>query len=353
MDNTPVGKQYAYPTLSVNKAKHSLYEGQQSKDGHYTFCAPTALVGIEIEVENVKQVEHLDYYWKMKDDGSLRNYGKEFTTIPLRATQIPYALEYLSKALQNNDLSFSPRTSVHVHLNVRDMAWDQIRVLTLLYAIFERHFFHLAGTKRESSIFCVPLYKTTQLSCLNWIEQNPKWHKYNAINLATILGDGDVPRFGTIEFRHMYGTQDHDLLCPWIDNILKLRVASTKWKYADLLCRLEQMNTTSEYIALYQDVFGEYANLEKMNKHDFEHCITATKLTLITQHQHKAAAHGSAFYKFKVLPTTPPNNYIGAATTTTMKTKLGGKKLAGILYDDIAELPTWLLDKKLPPTPEF
>lgn len=295
MDNVPVGKLYNYTTLVVNKAKHKTFEESKSKDGHYTFCSPTALLGIEIEVENVHHHPVMDYYWKSKHDGSLRNNGMEYTSIPLRAAQVPFALEYLSKALEENDLSFSPRTSVHVHLNVRDMAWDQIQSLTLLYAIFERHFFHLAGAKREGSIFCVPLYKTTQLRCLPWIEQNPKWHKYNAINLGTILGDNDVPRFGTIEFRHMYGTLDHDLLCPWIDNILKLRVASMKWGYRELLERLEHMNTTSEYIAMYQEVFGEYADLNKMTKFDFEHCISETKLTLLASQ--KTAHPQSAFYK--------------------------------------------------------
>ena len=38
------------------------------------------------------------------------------------------------------------------------------------------------------------------------------------------------------------------------------------------------MNTTSEYVLLYQEVFGEYADTRKMVKYDFEDCVTHTKL---------------------------------------------------------------------------
>ena len=41
--------------------------------------------------------------------------------------------------------------------------------------------------------------------------------------------------------------------------------------------KVVNLNSTSEYIQLYKDVFGEYADLNKMLKYDFESCITTTK----------------------------------------------------------------------------
>lgn len=277
----PIGKLHKYPALVVRKAEHLAYENTLPKHTEF-LVSSSALVGIEIEVENMPNYVDTTYYWRNKSDGSLRNNGVEFTSIPLRCSQVPYALQYLnSKITENNTPDFSPRTSCHVHLNARDMSWEQLKVFVLLYAIFERHFFHIAGTKREQSIFCVPLYLTQELRyLLNLEHQVTNWHKYSAINLGTILGNADVPCYGTIEFRHLYGTSDPGIILDWINNICCLREYSRKVSLNDLLQRIKVMNTTSEYIALYQEVFDSYADIEKMSKYDFEYCISQTKIAL-------------------------------------------------------------------------
>ena len=279
---TTVGQIVPYGPLSVNRQYHRNYEELQPKP-QFDVVYKTALVGIEIECENITNQPYMEYYWSKKADGSLRNSGVEFVSIPLRASQVEYALDYLKNrvVLAGNDPDFSPRTSVHVHLNVRDMSLDQVKTLVLLYALFEKHFFNLVGSRREQSIFCVPLYRSGQLSTLRKLAPySAKWHKYNAINLASIFGDDDVTRLGTIEFRHMYGTFDKQIIIPWINTILKLREASLKYSYTELLDKIKTLNTTSEYIAMYQNVFGEYANLPAMQKDDFESCVTACKLAL-------------------------------------------------------------------------
>lgn len=274
-----LAKLYHYSPLTVHKTKHTEYEQKLEKQD--VMIDKRALLGIEIEVENIRKPHMgLEYYWQSKEDNSLRNYGREFVSIPLRGSQVPYAIDYLSQAMTmyNPTHDFNPRTSVHVHLNVRDMTWSEVKTLVLLYAIFERHFFHLAGTKREESIFCVPLYKTTQLRSLPNIENDlGNWHKYNALNLCTLLGANGVGCYGTVEFRHLYGTLDKQILIDWINNILCLRNAATSIGYDDLCDRIKRMNSTSEYIALYEAVFGQYADLRKMVKKDFESCVSYTK----------------------------------------------------------------------------
>lgn len=282
-----ISKLYPFGNLSVQKQKHSEYEQKQQKP-NYSIVSPSALVGIEVEVENMTNPLYSEYYWNVKQDGSLRNSGLEFTSIPLRGYQVPYALEYLKKKINdNNKPDFSNRCSVHVHLNVRDMTWDQIKCLIILYALFERHFFYIAGTRREESIFCVPLYKTEQLRGVLQLEYTQKsWHKYNALNLGTLLGSHDMPKYGTIEFRHLYGTDDLDIIINWINNIMCLREAARKIPLDQLLMDVYHMNTTSSYIALYSQVFGQYANERLMLKHDFEQCVSYTKIAL-WGHEHK------------------------------------------------------------------
>lgn len=297
---TAIQKQYEFKQLKLNKAIHESHEKVHELREEFNFCVGGYLLGIEIEVENVKNnTGGPPLYWTSKKDGSLRNNGQEFTSIPLQAKQVPHAIEHLQDYLDTDELDFSPRTSVHMHLNVRDLTWDEVKTLILLYAMFERHFFHIAGTKRESSIYCVPLYKTDQLKALRTIETNTnKWHKYSALNVGTILGNDDVPRFGTIEFRHLYGTLNTAILYPWIDNILCLKKATKKYNYTQLVESLKTLNSTSEYIAMYQDVFGEYANLKAMNKYDFEHCITEIKQALFGDDVSKDITYNSAFHSY-------------------------------------------------------
>ena len=279
----PLSKMYNFNALNVRKLHHQKYEEGATKPA-YTMVSPSALIGIEIELENITSFVPLNYYWTSKDDGSLRNYGVEFVSIPLRGFQIPYALPYLTKAITvDNTPDFSTRTSVHIHLNVRDMPPSQIKTLILLYALFERHFFNIAGTKRETSVFCVPLYRTQQLKGLlemGMEELSLNWHKYSAINCGTVIGNNDVPKFGTIEFRHMYGTLDEKLLVDWINQIMLLREASHQIKLEELLELIKTMNTTSAYAALYKKVFKDYTLMGDMTKRDFEYCVTTTKLAL-------------------------------------------------------------------------
>lgn len=298
MEKQPIiGKLYNYDTLKVEKAKHMEYETKQPDHG-YTMEAPTALFGIEVEVENITTFVPVDYYWTTKEDGSLRNNGMEFTSIPLRGYQIPHAIRYLSNALHMyNKPEFTNRCSIHIHLNVRDMTWDEIKTLVLLYAIFERHFFNIAGTKREESIFCVPLYKTDQLKELDELDEKAvNWYKYSAINCGTILGNGHVPKFGTVEFRHLYGTLNEIILLDWINNIMCLRNATQLMSYGELKEKLQVMNTTSEYVQLYTKIFKQYANLRLMTKKDFEYCVTQSKLALWGDYHYFPYAEGSALY---------------------------------------------------------
>lgn len=303
MEQLPIGKLHPFNSLPVQKTKHLTYEKTVTIKGEYApILCPTALVGIEIEVEKMYNGANTNYYWNSKPDGSLRDSGIEFASIPLRGYQIPYALEYLFESIKvhDNPYHFSPRTSIHVHLNVRDMTWEQIKSLVLLYSIFEKHFFSLAGTKREASIYCVPLYKTTEVQYLDTLETRcGRWHKYSAINLGTMLGNGDVDRLGTIEFRHLYGTDDINTIINWINNIFCLRQACIQYSYEELYQRVMHMNTTSEYFQLYEKVFKDYANTRVMMKQDFEHCITQTKLNLLYHKNRVGIKSNSPLFAFR------------------------------------------------------
>lgn len=276
---------YKYDPLITYKNNNIEYETKTKLKEPYNFINNNVLIGIEIEVENCTDFPYLSNYWKVDSDGSLRNHGVEFISQPLRTKQIPYAIEYLKDLLYlNNNPDFSDRTSIHIHLNVRDFTIERLKTFLLLYCIFEKHFFNIAGTKRENNIFCVPLYKTEQVISLEYFtDALIDWNKYNALNLGCVLGNDINKRFGTVEFRHLYGTLNTNILYPWINSIVHLRDYSLLINLEDTIEILKTLNTTSEYIALYKRIFKTTClDFKLISKLDFESCITHTKLNLFS-----------------------------------------------------------------------
>lgn len=279
---------HSYSSLSSAKNHHLLYESRAKVKDNYIFRNKNCLIGIEIEVENVRSTlcGNLDYYWAEDEDHSLRNYGREYKSIPMRAYQIPYSIEYLKQLLSisNPEYEFSNRCSVHVHLNVRDFTMEQLACFIILYCIFEKHFFHIAGTKRENNIFCVPLWTTEYLPNLKRLvkpESYKIWHKYLALNCGCIFGSENNKDFGTIEFRHLYGTLDTKILYPWINSIIALREASSKYKLDELVEEIITANTTSQYLYWYDTIFQDLKiSSAIMTKKDHESGISNLKQNL-------------------------------------------------------------------------
>lgn len=330
-DETP------FAQLNRGIVKHKQFENLHGKQNTNPVDFPNDLVGIEIEVEGLIAPPYLEYYWNYKTDGSLRNNGAEYASIPLRAEQVETALWYLkNRTLEThpqNLPTFSPRTSTHIHVNVRDLSWEHIYNFVLLYAIFERHFFLQTNKERERGIFCVPLYRTDMLQKIKPIQSCSKsWYKYAAINLCTITGSGDMKAFGTIEFRHMHGTWDANTLVPWINNILTLKQAAKTFVPGEIEDLLKSMNTTSTYLGLYTKIFGKYAKTNEMQKADFEYCITMLKLALFKSSKIYGDIDSSFYKKYTLLLRTQQK------MNNNQSTKKPPTQWA--LYDDFFAQPT-------------
>ena len=184
------------------------------------FCA-----SLECEMEQVRSVpSSVLLFWKKDNDGSLRNHGIEF--ISLQGTDRKTLVNEFTKL--HKDLvfwtkgdPFHDRTSTHVHVNVQTLERGQVRNMLLLYALFEEFFFAMVKPHRRDNIHCVPLTETylpnKYLHALP--ELHAAWHKYTALNLKR-LSD-----LGTVEFRHMHGTNDPKEVDIWLhvlENLWKL-----------------------------------------------------------------------------------------------------------------------------------
>lgn len=223
----------------------------------FLICEPKKRIGIEVEVENIRDIpRNFDRcLWTTHDDGSLRNGGIEFVTLAVAGKEIPAAIYNLFDNLPK-DADFSERTSIHVHVNIREQTVDQLLTVLLLYITFERLLYQFAGSHRAKNIFCVPIQETRYPYILSdaFIHQSipeliDKWKKYSGLNLRRIKD------FGTLEYRHMEGHRDPIRLLRWINIILRLHRYARRNTFFDTYNEIRMLNTSSMYEHFTRQVF--------------------------------------------------------------------------------------------------
>jgi hypothetical protein len=189
---------------------------------------------LECEVEAIRNGGEHFGNWKCIQDHSLRNNGFEYVCM------IPRTIDHLMKDfislhshldLKKDADPFSERTSTHVHVNVTNLDEEHVKNMVLLYALFEEFFFSMVKPSRRDNIHCVPLTETylPDIYSKSLDAYITKWSKYTALNLKRIT---DI---GTVEFRHMHGTNDVGELRQWLE------VLENLWK----LCTRVSINEKS------------------------------------------------------------------------------------------------------------
>ena len=233
-------------------------------------------IGIEVEVEGLhSELPKLGPFWRLTEDGSLRNNGGEFVSAPIRGYAILAALQRLNEALEASEKhDFSDRTSVHIHVNVRDMTCESFMNFLLVYLIFEstlyKYVFDSCNRKRDENIFCVPISKSggkdlglvqglsyfhrgDNRAALATISQH--WKKYTGINLVPIRS------FGTAEFRQLGGTGNIKQILSWINLILSIKTYACTRTYDQIMERVGGLNTDSMYNMFTKEIFNKNADL--------------------------------------------------------------------------------------------
>lgn len=242
------------------------------------------LIGIEVEVENVLKIDPQIplIFWEIAEDGSLRNNGREFKSLAIPAYIAGPALAQLFDGL-NKNLDFSHRTSVHVHLDARQLTPKQLTTFLVTYLVLENLLFKFADLSRRNNIFCVPLMESSLVYELNpdKIKSIPNlteiWHKYTALNLRTLQD------LGTLEFRHLPGTNNISKIVTWIRLITKLKIFSYKNSLESVMQEIEQLNTSSSYLKFVEMVFGpdtQFLNTSSLLV-DMEKAVTAVKSSMV------------------------------------------------------------------------
>lgn len=225
---------------------------------------PNEFVGIEIEIENVGYYpDQFRHIWEMKEDGSLRNGGREFISYPIRGVLLSKCIDLFYKNIPH-EWSFSPRTSIHIHLNMLDCDVSTIARTVLLYILFERVLYRFIGHDRDKSIFCVPIQDTFRVLNIfkdfkTTLEKGGAFQnqdtRYTGLNLASLNN------FGTLEFRQLHGTRDVKLLGNWINILMALKNYALNITEQQLIRRVIDLNTNSQYLQFADEVFGRLFTL--------------------------------------------------------------------------------------------
>lgn len=239
-------------------------------------------VGIEVEVENITAgTPHNRNFWYIKEDGSLRNHGYEYISVPIKGREIEVGLHQLMRLSLPANADFSDRTSIHVHVNARDLTLEHILNIICLYLVFERLLYKFAGGHRYQNIFCVPIQETKLPIALgNFIVNEniqtliKEWNKYSGMNLLPLKSQG------TIEFRHMEGNRDIPRILNWINLLLSIFKFARDNSFRELHSMIKKLNSNSFYDDFAYAVFKKNAHLLMGNgrlQNAMEHGVSTVK----------------------------------------------------------------------------
>ena len=199
------------------------------------------LFGIEVELENASQLDQ-GRYWAVKEDNSLRNEGRELVLrVPLAGYDLRAALNEFESLVSGEPVSTGMRTSLHVHMDVRDMTVLQIAQLVVLYAAVESVIYSANGSKqRYTNIYCPGITSNDQANNLAKFVRAAKHgnrlrlheaviesQKYSGLNIKAI------ERFGSIEFRMHKGTADKAELSEFIKLLTVLKQKAIEYNSID------------------------------------------------------------------------------------------------------------------------
>lgn len=246
----------------VGAVERLMTSSKEFVKGEMPCLDPERIIGIELEIEG--GIANTLQWWPtdvmmLTEDGSLRNGGREFITVPM---ETQYAEKLLAKFFKKNAIKqethYSDRTSVHIHVNAQNLTIDQVRAVALVYQTVERLLFTYVGEERENNIYCVPWYQagftTYAMDKLlnNHGQVTRNWVKYTALNFQPLREKG------TMEFRHLRGTCNVEEIVIWINLITAIVKYGESHGYDAVSKLIMAMNTVSNYEAFVRDVFGEY-----------------------------------------------------------------------------------------------
>lgn len=236
-------------------------------------------IGVEIEVERVRnhydrlnddiKLSEITPYWNVTTDGSLRDGGLEFVSwVGMNVQEVMEGVIRLNKLFQQFGCDFSPRCGLHVHFVFNGSTIESVKNFFMLYGLFENSIFSISGNRRTNK-FCCPV-RESHTGFAEFLQQDE-----NKALIRDILRNGQkylafnykpLGNYGTIEFRHHYGTGVAAVIGNWINTIDSMYAYAHNKTFDELKAEITSLNTISSYEAFAERVFGKLA--QQFNQDD-------------------------------------------------------------------------------------
>lgn len=197
--------------------------------------AEGAEIGIEIEVEGRGLPRNGLTGWAIHEDGSLRGESAEYVfRNPEPRAMVPTRLQLLDAKLRevNAVVNQSYRTSVHVHMNARNLLIKQIYNWIMLYVICEDILGEFAGNERIGNLFCLrakdaqyfleQLRQAIERDNITLLRSDNL--RYSAVNPLALFNHG------SLEFRALRGTTDIEVIQQWVNLLTAIKDAATNFE---------------------------------------------------------------------------------------------------------------------------
>lgn len=205
--------------------------------GVLRFGAKCNEIGLEIECEGENLFREPISFWSAVIDQSLRpvNGSQPLEYVlkkPLERDQLKKALLYLNSGLKGARLVWSNRTSVHVHVNCRDLTMMNIINYICLYWAVEGLLTEWSGPDRKGNLFCLRAQDAEwQVDALakacrsfNFGNVMSANYRYAACNISSLQNHG------SLEFRTMKGTTDTQRILDWVEILTALKDRAQDFK---------------------------------------------------------------------------------------------------------------------------
>jgi hypothetical protein len=193
----------------------------------------TSYIGVEVEVERTPNSVFTSLpSWSRVSEGSIDGWEAVLRR-PMRTHELFLALNEFNDVSFNRG-AFTERTSVHIHVDIRDMTFDQFMNFLTLSTMFEAVLYKYVASHRSHNHFCwslldcqSTLHRIASICRANRNSENlnsairnnfnADSTKYAGINLSS------VPRYGSLEFRMHEGTANSTSLIRWINILMSIK----------------------------------------------------------------------------------------------------------------------------------
>ncbi len=210
-------------------------------------------IGLELEVESTIPLPVIETDpWRTQGDNSLRGHAAEYYThAPIAADRTKAtAISALVNELRKNEglLHDSPRTSLHVHVNILNHTPLQVWTAVATYWLLENLLLEYCGKSRQGNLFCLRL-KDAEAILANVLTDLKRDLPFEMFRDEGLRYAGQnlnaIRKFGSLEYRGMRGVIDAGIIDRWSTQMY------------NIVHRSKQFSSPEQMMETYQKVGPE------------------------------------------------------------------------------------------------